>query len=708
MTYKTILHSIGIDKQKVTLRQTLLISLLAYLIVLATRLVVFYFSLGIHPHLILPNGEYIPLWTNDAGLYGYYAKQILQGMNYPYVAEYMPGHLLAFLTKITPFSLNQLLFYAPVFISSLIVLPIVFLGFVSRYMKLFVYSALLGSLGLMFYIRTGFGYYDTDFLNTVFFVSLSVSMIFVLVRASLGSIIATSLLLLGFEYWYHSSSSLILYLLGLFVLGNLLIGKKPLSFFALLPFGVALLPFGFMSKMLLLGGSILLVYFLCRSILTTTRYVAPIKYYKIGMLVVALASFLIVFFNQSYYDRALNYFEQDSELIITQANGEQLRFTGELADVSEASRPSVTHLSGYFFPFTMITIFALLGIVFLSLQSRVLLIYSLSFVFFFIAIFAGLRFGVYATFALALGVGYWFCKIEQWLQRWKKPLRYIAPLAFVMLFAIYSKNIFTTNKINVTLTQENILALQELDKQTSDKDFMLTSWTFGWPIWYYTKLNTLIDNGKRNYDKYIISKLLFSKPEYTAKAARFFLEQCKNRRCTLMQNLLKTTSLEDIEKSIIQKDKSTKKTKELYFFLHERMLLSAKHIILDILVRDQEKLTEKQEFFNSRIINLGPVITSDLFEITQKTKSIKVLKSNQTATFNTLQAVDINGGVQRLRGDQNSNYHVIVYKRKWLLVMHTDIFESFFIQAFVLGNIDKNLFELEATTATSKIIRVKD
>ena len=706
MTYNTILRNIGIDKQRVTFQQMLLIGLLVYVTVLTTRLVIFHFSLGIHPRLILPSGEYIPLWTNDAGLYGYYAKQILQGTHYPYIAEYMPGHLLAFLAKITPFSLNQLLFYTPVFISSLIVLPVVFLGFLSKYMKLCVYSALLGSLGLMFYVRTGFGYYDTDFLNTVFLVSISVSMMFVLVRTSAGSIAFASVLMLGFGYWYHSSSSLVLYLLGLFILGNLLIGKKPLSFFALLPFGMALLPFGFASKVLLLGGSILLVHFLCRGVLT--RYVVPMWYYKIGMLIVSLASFLIVFFNQSYYERALDYFEQEQEITITQINGQELYFTSELSDVSEASKPSVAHLSSYFFPFAMMIVFALLGIVLLSFQSRVLLIYALSFVFFFIAIFAGLRFGTYATFALSLGIAYWFCKSEQILQRWKRPLKYIAPLAFAALFAVYSKHIFTTNEINTTLTQENIIALQELDQQASEKDFMLTSWTFGWPIWYYTKLNTLIDNGKRNYDKYIISKLLFSKPEHTAKAARFFLEQCKDRRCTLMEDLLKTTSLEDIEQSITQANETVKKTKELYFFLHERMILSARHIILDMLVKDKEQPTQKQDFFTSRITNLGSVIISDLFEITQKTKSIKVLKSNQTVTFNTLQAVDINGGMQRLRGDQNSSYHVIVYKRQWLLVMHTDIFESFFIQAFVLGNIDKNLFELEATTATSKIIRVKD
>jgi len=64
---------------------------------------------------IFYNGEIIPIWTADASLYGFYAKQLLSGVIYPFASEYIPAYLIYYLVKITGFSLENVLFFAPAF-----------------------------------------------------------------------------------------------------------------------------------------------------------------------------------------------------------------------------------------------------------------------------------------------------------------------------------------------------------------------------------------------------------------------------------------------------------------------------------------------------------------------------------------------------------------------------------------------------------------
>ena len=97
----------------------------------------------------------------------------------------------------------------------------------------------------------------------------------------------------------------------------------------------------------------------------------------------------------------------------------------------------------------------------------------------------------------------------------------------------------TNHILHPVFSSQSVKLIRNFDKQLNKKDFIITWWDYGWPLWYYTKANTLIDNGKHFEDNYIVSKLLFSEQQYTAKASKYLLSFCKDRRCYLSKILFR-------------------------------------------------------------------------------------------------------------------------------------------------------------------------
>ncbi len=48
----------------------------------------------------------------------------------------------------------------------------------------------------------------------------------------------------------------------------------------------------------------------------------------------------------------------------------------------------------------------------------------------------------------------------------------------------------------------------KLDKMSDAKDYTLAWWDYGYPIWFYSNTNTIIDGGKHQNDNFIISKIM--------------------------------------------------------------------------------------------------------------------------------------------------------------------------------------------------------
>ncbi|HIC79298.1 MAG TPA: hypothetical protein EYP02_08960, partial [Sulfurovum sp.] len=238
------------DRQK-NLKQLFFYILLAYLLSVAVRLFLYYQVSDNHNYLY--NGNIIPLWTADAGLYGYYANQILSGISYPFVAEYMPGYLLSWIVNITGMELDKVLFFAPAFLSSLIVIPIILIANRYKMATFGLYSAFIGSVMTSYYYRTHLGYYDTDVLN-VFLPLLAIYFLIKLVedREPTDALFA-SLSLLSFSLWYHSSSAIILAIVAVYFLYIMIYNRKEnLSYQSLFLLVIALLPLDISIKLTIL------------------------------------------------------------------------------------------------------------------------------------------------------------------------------------------------------------------------------------------------------------------------------------------------------------------------------------------------------------------------------------------------------------------------------------------------------------------------
>jgi len=120
----------------------------------------------------------------------------------------------------------------------------------------------------------------------------------------------------------------------------------------------------------------------------------------------------------------------------------------------------------------------------------------------------GLRFTVYAIPIAALSSIYLVIYlVDKFLD---KKFRYIA--IFTVFSALLYPNIKHTFHYNpgTVFTKNEVKDLVKLNEISEPKDYTLTWWDYGYPIWYYSDTISLIDGGKHNADNFIISKMFLS------------------------------------------------------------------------------------------------------------------------------------------------------------------------------------------------------
>ena len=490
--------------------------------------------LGVTPisDITMNNGEFIPILRPDAGFYGYHAHNMIKGTSYPFTVEYMPAHLLVLVSKITTLSIDKTIFYLSGFLSSLVVIPMILLGYLIKIPKFGVYSALLGVFSISYYLRTQFGYFDTDSLNVLWVLMISVCMIWYLKKDNLIALVFSALFIIAFSYWYHSYKVIALFLICLYILSVFIYSKKVSHYQSILLLLVTISPANVILKLSLIVAFLLMI-IAYKKLFDDSKY---IKYWKYAIGGIIISGFIYLTSEPSYYKRALEYLSKNSNLVLTQSSGEKLYFQGELTDVIEAQELSFSKAL-YLLMFNSYILLALSigGLIMLSIRFRYLLIYSLFGFMFFVSMKAGIRFSIFAIFPLMSGLAYIIYiledKLKEWLKQKKNPLHKATSLIFILLFSLSMLYLHKHSKKNILFNKDDIQAITQASNNANKNDFMLSGWTYGWYIWYFSKFNTLVDNGKHHLDKHIIAKFLFSNQLYTAYASRYFLEKCSGRGC---------------------------------------------------------------------------------------------------------------------------------------------------------------------------------
>ncbi len=461
----------------------------------------------------------------DGYYYGSGAQKILYGIHEynPRLEHlYSPGNglmaITAFLAKFLHISLDTLMLYLPAIVSSLIVVPIILIGRLYRNLLWGFLAALIAGIGWSYYNRTLVGYYDTD----MFSVLMPVFIIYFLLRSiktrNLLDVLV-SVLLGIFYHWVYGSGMSILYSILILYIGYLFVFVKD----------------EFSKKVaILISLSFLPMPLIFQAMVAVVLYFGLIKA-KINekyLFYAAIAS-IILFLGFSNFVLAI----LKSVFSYTEATrtDEGLKFLNVAKTVSEAS-----HIPWYIVFDRIIgssigLIISVIGYILLVKKYNEFIIALPLWGVGFFAFFGGLRFTVYAVPIAAISAVYFFV----WLSSKAKEKRF--KITIPILGAIFLiipnithivgcceniKSLASLNKIYplrstpyvvpTTFRKPEVAVLDELKNKTNPKDYVITWWDYGYPIWYYANVNTLIDGGKHHQDNFIVSKILTTSNSYLA------------------------------------------------------------------------------------------------------------------------------------------------------------------------------------------------
>ena len=737
-----------LEKNKITLY-----IVIAYIFSVAIHLV-WLFKFGDNPNYYF-NGAPI-INTNDGYYFASGVQKELFGLHQenPLVPSiYSRGLVFVsyLLAKVLPFSLDTIIFYMPAIISSLVVIPLILIGKLYNNSFWGFLSALLGSIAWSYYNRTLVGYYDTDMFALTFPVFILYFLLKSIKEESFQAILFASLFITLYEFFYLPGKT-VAYALGIvyaLYLAYLYIFKKQNMLYFLIPLFIALSNFYLdifpqtMLKILLLVA----VYFYLKK----TQLSQKVVLYSIG----ALALYFLI-----SSEALLLILHKVSTYTSTGTKKEGLHFFGVFQTISEASGIPMfptghggSNVAYRIMGSSLGFILFIAGYILLVIRNKEFII-ALPLVG--IGIFAhwgGLRFTVYAVPIAALSSLYLLFIISEYIKnRFAKVLFLLLATA-----ALLYPNINHTLHYNpgVVFTKPEIKDLKKLDAISNPKDYTLTWWDYGYPIWYYSDTNTLLDGAKHHEDNFIISKMFLStSPTLAANLAKISVETyAKNA-----QAYQKWKENGEKEEEIPQEFKMLDDDKKAYF-------PSPSHPIINTILQNKQKnQKDPNEFlatlesnniklppktrniywyapskmsrifltvsqFSNLDLNTGNKLRNIWFYPTyaRAKKGSLLLFSNGVAfdykkgellinnskvpvklfiTTKTLPNGDIKIMPQRYRHSADKIVLFIENNRRFIL-LDNETFKSNYVQMFLLGNYDKNLFELVVKSPYSRVYKIK-
>ncbi|MEA3521907.1 MAG: STT3 domain-containing protein [Campylobacterota bacterium] len=643
-----------------SLRMILLICL-AYLFGVLIRFILYYQVAPIESFWL--DGSPLPIYSPDAGLYGYYAKQLLAGASYPMDAEHMPGYLIYWIVGIFSMNIDWVMFLLPAFLAPLIVIPIILIGYSYHQTTLGFFAALIGVIGINFYTRSYIGYMDTDTLNLFFPYMAIASFMMALSRRNLLWGILGIFSLVAFYFWYHSSIVIIAAILAmLLIVTPLTLRSKRM---------------GILSLILIIVGLF---------------FVSPEKITQ----------------------RASAYFETTPTITLKTKN-QDYNFVNTLESVAEAQQVSVFSAHEQYIGTTPYVILASIGFILLSLMQPLFLMALPMIILAYSSSYTGMRFTMFATPIFALGfVGLSFI-IAHNLSHYKKTLRYSSIAFSLVIIFLMIANIV---RVNPSFTpsyflQNDVKALSDFAKQSKQKDLLISWWDYGWPLWYYTgRNNTLVDNGRHGADTHLIAKILLSKDNvFIANTLAYFANKQEGNSPILPRLIHK----EDIQKRFNTLQTEThkrKKDRDIYILLHRDMLLTFATFenFAHIDINNGNKTADNSQFYISTLLRpyskKERIIKGDTFNFDLANGMIKGHDGASTQIQGVI-IVDKGKITAAKRYNPRSPMSLIIYNKTKAIYLDHKALNSFLIKALLFDQYDTARFEKVTETSTFKILKLK-
>nr|WP_321268112.1 STT3 domain-containing protein [uncultured Sulfurimonas sp.] len=627
--------------------------------------------------------------------------------------------LTALLVYILPFSFESIIFYMPIFLSSLLVIPIILIAKSIDNLEMGFIAALLASIAWSYYNRTMIGYYDTDMLNIVLPMFLLWSIIWAIKTNEDKYLLITALDILVYRWWYPQSYALEFAFFGLILFYALVFDRKNLYNYKLLAI--------MMFAMLNIDG------FIRFPIVLAVLYVfKQDKYQKYIYHILALS--ILAFFATGGFDpiwgQLKNYVFKDA--IESLDKGLNLHFYSVMQTIREAGQIPFETFANRISGHTITLILSIVGYIYLSYKHKIML-FGLPMVGLgFLALVGGLRFTIYAVPVLALGVAFLITQISLKMPTTK--LKYLSMIAFTLMILYPNYKHIESYRVPTVFNSDEVKVLDKLKDIASREDYVVSWWDYGYPIRYYSDVKTLADGGKHSGSVNFPLSFMLNKPQdLSAKMARLDVEYTeiafkvaeKNKDLNESQQIKRFSNIEEMTKEYGFNDtndfllsletdiKLPNKTRDIYFFLPYRMLSIFPTVSvfsnLDLMSGKQNKAPF---FFISRdfqetknTLELGSGVSLD-----KKNNTITIGKDKVALrrVVNTL--YDKNMQLQKsvqLRDFKAPLSLIYMADYKTFLLLDEKTYNSLYIQLMVLEEYDKNLFEKVITNPHAKVYKLK-
>ncbi|MBN2896228.1 MAG: glycosyltransferase family 39 protein [Campylobacterales bacterium] len=654
------LRYIKIEPKPTTPLQIGLMMLIAYSVGVFVRLWLWQQNIPIEAFWL--EGRPLSVYSPDAGLYGYYAKELLQGVRYPMDAEHMAGYLIYWIVSIFNLNIDWAMYLLPAFLAPLVAIPTVLMGHALGHTRMGFYAALIAVCGVNYYTRSYVGYMDTDVLNLFLPYMAVASGMMALERRSWLWAVGGVLFLGAFYGWYHSSAVIIAALLGMALIVAPWVLRRRLAWL--------------LSATALLAG-------------------------------LALANY------DTIASRAGDYLHKSETVRVEAASG-SYHFVDTLQSVAEAQGTRLFFIHDAYVGMAPYTIAATLGFV-LLLMGRLSLALALPLLALgFLATLGGLRFVMFATPAFALGfVGLWVIAAQRlggFGALWTPVIATALGLG-VMLLNIARLNPSFAPSYFVS---DEVAALRAFAKQSTQEDLLFSWWDYGWPLWYYTgRNNTLIDNGRHGPDTHLAARvLLASNDTFAANALRYFAEQQRGGGEILRPLAAREDIAQRFEDLELLRPVEVNATRDVYLLLHRDMLLTFKTLeeFASIDIKSGARKAASMQLYISDLRRPydkhEPMLRGDTFDFDLRSGVIRGHDGAQTRIAGVM-VIQEGGVVAAQRYDASSSMHLLIYEGKKAIYLDQQAMQTLLVRALLLGQYDRSRFEKVAQTPRMLLLRLK-
>ncbi len=702
------MHYLDLPKENISTRQLLLLILIAYAFSFAIRLIWVYQFADYAP--FHHNGQ-LMINTNDGYFFASGAQKALYGLHevnprVPSWLNYGVTFFTVLLTKMTPFSLETVTLYMPAIISSLVVIPMILIARLFGATLWGFFAALIGSIAWSYYNRTMTGYYDSDMFAAMAPMFVLYFFIASVKNFTLKSALYAAIMIAIYPFLYDQgravvfAMALLYFLYLLFYHRNeeitykaiILVSLSTLPFYQILPS-----PFSYLADVVLLVAAYVLLKRLTteRKTLYLLSFVAVIAFLYFGNV------FSLILGKVAYY---LSRGEETEGLHFFQVN-QTVREAGRIPFDLMAKR-----ISGSV-PGLLIS---LIGYILLVVRYRPFILALPLIGIGVFSLWGGLRFTVFAVPVAALSAVYLFYVLANFSD--KKVFRY-GMISVLTALTLYPNILHIISyKVPTVFSKDEVQVLEKLNKIASEKDYTIAWWDYGYPIWYYSDTNTLIDGGKHNHDNFIVSKILNTDSQVlAANLARLSVETYEKSGYQIVADTLFAkqnpndllTALEDPDYPL------PPKTRDIYLFLPQRMLNIFPTVGMFSNLDLVTGAKKRNPFFyitgrfrdNGDYLELGNGIVLD-----KRNSTLRL--GNQKAALHRFVTVGYDRSGKLIKNVQELAPQAplsLIYLRSYNLFLLVDeaMYNSLFIQLYVLGNYDKDLFELVIDSPYARVYKLK-